>query len=150
MTNGFKLIGISTRTTNKNNQAATELQKLWGNFFAENILERIPNKQSNEIYAIYTDYKSDFTDEYTTIIGVPVSSLNDIPEGLIGREFEAQNFQTFTAKGKMPDAVVETWMDIWKRDKELNRSYTYDLEIYGERSQDKNNPEVDIYIAVKS
>ena len=150
MTNGFKLIGISTRTTNKNNQAATELQKLWGDFFAENILERIPNKQSNEIYAIYTDYKSDFTDEYTTIIGVPVSSLNDIPEGLIGREFEAQNFQTFTAKGKMPDAVVETWMDIWKRDKELNRSYTYDLEIYGERSQDKNNPEVDIYIAVKS
>ncbi|MEO7313952.1 MAG: GyrI-like domain-containing protein [Ginsengibacter sp.] len=150
MTNGFKLIGISTRTTNKNNQAATELQKLWGNFFAENILERIPNKQSNEIYAIYTDYKSDFTDEYTTIIGVPVSSLNDIPEGLIGREFEAQNFQTFTAKGKMPDAVVATWMDIWKRDKELNRSYTYDLEIYGERSQDKNNPEVDIYIAVKS
>jgi predicted transcriptional regulator YdeE len=150
MTNGFKLIGISTRTTNKNNQAATELQKLWGDFFAENILERIPNKQSNEIYAIYTDYKSDFTDEYTTIIGVPVSSLNDIPEGLIGREFEAQNFQTFTAKGKMPDAVVATWMDIWKRDKELNRSYTYDLEIYGERSQDKNNPEVDIYIAVKS
>ena len=113
-------------------------------------MERIPNKQSNEIYAIYTDYKSDFTDEYTTIIGVPVSSLNDIPEGLIGREFEAQNFQTFTAKGKMPDAVVATWMDIWKRDKELNRSYTYDLEIYGERSQDKNNPEVDIYIAVKS
>lgn len=50
----------------------------------------------------------------------------------------------------MPDAVVSTWMDIWKRDKELNRSYTYDLEVYGERSQNKENPEVDIFIAVKS
>ena len=150
MNNGFKLIGISTRTTNKDNQASRDLEKLWGEFFGENILEKIPNKQSTAIYAIYTDYKSDFTDEYTTIIGIPVSSLDDIPEGLIGREFEPQEFQKYIAKGKMPDAVAATWMDIWKRDEELNRSYTYDLEVYGEKSQDKDNPEVDIYIAVKS
>ncbi len=150
MTQGFKLIGISTRTTNKNNQASKDLEKLWRDFFAQNIMEKIPKKKSNEVYAIYTDYKSDFSDEYSTIIGVPVSSLSDIPEGLIGREFEPQNFEKYTAKGKMPDAVIATWVDIWKRDKELNRSYTYDLEVYGEKSQDKDHPEVDIYIAVSS
>lgn len=149
MTKGFKLIGISTRTTNKDNQAAKDLERLWGDFHTNKIMEKIPNKQSNEVYAVYTDYKSDFSDEYTTIIGVPVSSLDDIPEGLIGREFDPQNFRKFIAKGKMPDAVVATWSDIWKRDEELNRSYTYDLEVYGERSQDKDNPEVDIYIGVK-
>ncbi|WP_344848084.1 hypothetical protein [Pedobacter jeongneungensis] len=37
---------------------------------------------------------------------------------MTGRTFEAENFQKLTAKGAMPDAVVNTWMDIWKRDGE--------------------------------
>lgn len=100
MTNGFKIIGISVRTTNQNNQAQQDLGKLWGQFFSENIFEKIPNKISNEILSIYTDYKSDFTEEYTTIIGVPVTSLDEIPEGMTGRELPAEHFQKFTAKGK--------------------------------------------------
>jgi predicted transcriptional regulator YdeE len=37
MTNGFKLIGISVRTTNQNNQVQEDLGKLWGQFSPENI-----------------------------------------------------------------------------------------------------------------
>lgn len=149
MTNGFKIIGISTRTTNKNNQAQDDLGKLWENFFSENIFDKIPNKVSNEIIAIYTDYKSDFTEDYTTIIGVPVSTLNEIPNGLIGREFQAENFEKFTAKGEMPKAVVDVWIDIWQRDKKLNRKYSYDFEVYGAKSQNGKNSEVEIFIATK-
>lgn len=149
MTNGFKIIGISTQTTNKDNKAQQDLSNLWGQFFAESILDKIPNKVSNEILAIYTDYKSDFTEDYTTIIGIPVSTLDEIPKGLIGREFQPDNFQKFTAKGEMPNAVVNTWIDIWNRDKELNRKYTYDFEVYGENSQNGENSEVEIYIATK-
>ncbi|WP_394330373.1 GyrI-like domain-containing protein [Nitritalea halalkaliphila] len=79
---------------------------------------------------MYTDYKGDFTDEYTTIIGVPVSTLDEIPNGLIGREFKSENFQKFTAKGEMPKAVLDTWIDIWQRDSELDRKYSYDFEVY--------------------
>ena len=57
MTNGFKIIGISTRTTNENNQSQQDLGKLWGQFFADNIIAKIPNKISNHILAVYTDYK---------------------------------------------------------------------------------------------
>ena len=149
MTNGFKIIGISTRTTNKNNKAQQDLGQLWGKFYSENIFVKIPNKLSNEVLTIYTDYKSDFTEDYTTIIGIPVSTLDEIPNGLVGREFQAENFQKFTAKGEMPNAVVNTWIDIWKRDKELNRKYSYDFEVYGEKSQNGENSEVDIYIATK-
>ena len=149
MTKGFKIIGISVRTTNKNNQSQQDLEKLWGKFFSENIIEKIPNKVSSNIITIYTDYKSDYTDEYTTIIGIPVSMLDEIPNGLIGREFEEENFQKFTAKGEMPNAVVNTWMDIWQRDKELNRKYTYDFEVYGQNSRNGKNSEVEIYIATK-
>lgn len=99
MKNGFKIIGISTRTTNKENKSQSDLEKLWGRFFSENIFEKIPNKVSNEILSIYTDYKSDYTEEYTTILGVPVSTLDEIPNEMIGREFLEEKFEKFTAKG---------------------------------------------------
>ena len=44
MTNGFKIIGISTRTTNKDNQSKEDLGKLWERFFSEKIIEKVPNK----------------------------------------------------------------------------------------------------------
>lgn len=126
-----------------------DMGKMWERFFQENIIEQIPNKSANDIITIYTDYKGDFTDEYTAIIGLPVSSLEEIPDGLIGRQFEPGNFQKFTAKGAMPQAVVNTWSDIWNQDKELNRIYTYDFEVYAAKSQNGEASEVDIYIAVK-
>ncbi|QNN42603.1 GyrI-like domain-containing protein [Pedobacter roseus] len=149
MTKGFKIIGIATRTTNQNNQSAEDLGKLWSQFYAENIFEKIPDKVSSDIITIYTDYVSNYTEAYTAIIGILVSTLDSVPEGLTGREFEAENFQKFTAKGAMPNAVVNTWINIWQQDKELNRKYTYDLEVYGEKSQDGENAEVDIFIAIK-
>jgi len=147
--NGFKIIGISTRTTNQSNQAQQDLGELWGQFITDNVFANIPNKVSNNIIAIYTDYKSNYTEEYTTIIGVEVSTLDEIPEGLIGREFGAENFTKFTAKGEMPNAVVNTWIEIWNKDGELNRKYSYDLEVYGEKSQNGENSEVEIFIAIK-
>ena len=149
MTNGFKVIGISIRTTNANSQSQQDLGKLWGQFFAENIIAKIPNKISSHILCIYTDYESDYSGEYTTIIGVPVSILEEVPSGLIGREFEADNFRKFVAKGVMTSAVVNTWIDIWQRDKELNRKYSYDFEFYGESSNKGEQSEVEIFVAVK-
>ena len=149
MTNGFKVIGISIRTTNANSQSQQDLGKLWGHFFAENIIEKIPNKISSNILCIYTDYESDFSGEYTTIIGVPVSTLDELPSELIGREFEAGNFEKFVAKGEMTSAVVNTWIDIWQHDKELNRMYSYDFEVYGENSNKGEQSEVEIFVAVK-
>lgn len=149
MKDEFKIIGISSRTTNKNSQALQDLGALWGRFFSEAIAEKVPHKISDEIIAIYTDYQSDYTEEYTTIIGLKVSSLDEIPEGMVGREFPEENFQLFTAKGEMPNAVGETWMEIWNQDSQLNRKYTYDYEVYSAKSQNGENSEVDIFIAVK-
>ena len=146
-TMGLKIIGIAVRTTNKDGQSARDIGELWGQFYSQNLLETIPNKLSNDIYSIYTDYKSDFTDEYTTIIGLQVSRLDTIPSGLIGRQFPTETFEVFTAKGEMPQAIMNTWLDIWQRDNELQRKYTYDFEFYGEKSQNGENSEVQIFIA---
>ena len=145
----FKIIGIEVETTNENGKSATDLGKLWEKFYAENVPGKIPNKKSDEIYSIYTDYESDYTGKYTSIIGLKVNSLDQIPNGLIGREFNGGKYQKFVAKGQMPNAVVESWKEIWTKDNELNRKYTADFEVYGQKSQNGENSEVEIYIATE-
>ena len=66
----MKIIGISVLTTNQNGQAMQDIGNLWKRFFSEQILAKIPNKVSDAIYSIYTDYQKDYTEPYTCIIGV--------------------------------------------------------------------------------
>lgn len=68
---------------------------------------------------------------------------------MVGIEIEGGRYQKFTVQGKMPDAVVEQWQTIWSRDKELNRRYTADFEVYGAKAQDPGQAAVDIFIAVE-
>jgi len=118
-------------------------------FSSENVSSLIPNKIDDDVYSVYTDYKSDYTSDYTTILGYKVSSLDNIPTGLVGREFKAGKYFVFKAKGKRPTAVISKWQEIWDKDKELNRTYAADFEVYGQKSQDPENSEVDIYVATK-
>lgn len=146
----FHIIGISTRTTNQNGQAAKDIETLWGRFWNEEIQKQIPNKVNDEIYAVYTDYESDFTGYYTTIIGLPVSSLENIPQGFIGITIETSSYQKFISKGKMPEAVFNTWLEIWGN-KELNlkRAYKADFTIHGKKYNDGNEAEVETFISIK-
>lgn len=143
----FNLIGISVRTTNQNGQGIKDIGGLWERFFSENILETIPNKTNSEIYALYTDYESDFTEPYTTIIGCKVENLDEIPEGMIGKSLEGGNYLHLTARGDIHQGLVGSkWGEIWNSD--MNRSYTADFEIYGEKAQNPQDAEVDFFIAV--
>ena len=64
----MKIIGIETRTTNQNGQAMKDIGGLWNRFFSENIISKIPKAVNSNVYAIYTDYESDYTGEYTTLL----------------------------------------------------------------------------------
>ncbi len=45
---------------------------------------------------------------YTTIIGMHVHSLENIPEEFIGITIESDNYEKFVSKGKMSDEVAKT------------------------------------------
>lgn len=145
----MKFIGIQVETTNENGKSAQDLGNLWGKFMGENIFSSIPNKASEDIFVIYTDYESDYQGAYTAMIGASVSDLKTVPDGMIGREFPKQVFKKIIAKGEMPLALMQTWQDIWQNDKALNRTYLYDMEIYGANSQKGNNSEVEIWLGVR-
>ncbi|MFD2033584.1 hypothetical protein ACFSKL_02220 [Belliella marina] len=50
--------------------------------------------------------------------------------------------QKFVSKGKMPEAVVKTWTEIWQN-KTLLRAYRADVTAYGKKYYDGDNPEVE-------
>ncbi|AZB10919.1 AraC family transcriptional regulator [Chryseobacterium sp. G0162] len=144
----FKVIGIAVRTTNENEQAAKDIPVLWEKLMQENILEKIPNKIDNTVYSIYTEYEKDHTKPYTTLLGCKVENLDHIPEGMIGKSFEGGNYVKFTAKGNLAEGlVINEWFKIWNMD--LDRMFTADFEMYGEKAQNPADAEIDILIAVE-
>jgi predicted transcriptional regulator YdeE len=144
----FYIIGISVKTTNANNQAATDIGGLWQKFMGENIEANIPNKIGDTVYSVYCRYESDYTAPYTTLLGCKVSSIENVPDGFDCIEIASGNYQLFESKGNlMEGAVYKTWVEIWNTD--LPRAYTTDFEVYDKKSVDPGNAIVDIFIALR-
>ena len=145
----FKVIGIAVRTTNQNGQSAKDIGQLWNKFMTEGIADQIPNKVDASVFSIYTNYEGDHTQPYDTILGCKVDSLDNIPEGFIGQAFEGGTYEKFVSKGDLTQGVVfGTWNEIWNSD--LERAYTADFELYGERAQNPTDAEVDVMVAIKN
>jgi len=144
----FKIIGIKVRTSNANDQSAQDIGQLWQRFQGEGILAQIPNKLEETVFSLYTNYESDHTEAYDTILGCKVDSLETIPPGMVGQSFAGGDYQKIISKGDLTKGVVyETWLDIWQKD--LSRTYTVDFERYGAKAQNPKDAEVEILLAVK-
>ena len=67
---------------------------------------------------------------------------------MIGKTFEEATYTRYIVKGNILQGVVfDEWTKIWNSD--LERAFTADFEVYGEKSLNPENAEVDIFIAVK-
>ena len=143
----FKLIGLKLdhKTTNEGGQSSIDCGNLWQKFEKENFADRIPDKLSDEIYAVYFDYEGDYTKPYSYFIGCKVKINDNTPQGMDNLIIPASSFNKVIAKGKMPDCVANSWKDIWRS--KTDRAYKYDFEIYDERSKDWSNAEVEIFVS---
>ena len=145
----FKVIGIAVRTTNENGQSAQDIGQLWGKFMSEGISEKIPNKVDGNLFSVYTNYEGDHSKPYDTILGCKVNTLDDIPEGMVGQSFEGGTYGIFVSKGDLTKgAVFGTWSEIHNQN--LDRVFTADFELYGERAQNPVDAEVEVYVGIKN
>ncbi|MBN9377750.1 MAG: hypothetical protein BGO14_11700 [Chlamydiales bacterium 38-26] len=141
----LKIIGIVMKTTNANGQSIQDIARFWEKFNDEQIFTKIPNKKNQDILALYTDYEGDETQPYHYMIGCEVTSLDDIPVGMVGKIIPPADYTILKAQGQFPDCLTKTWQTIWKSD--LKRSYRNDFEVY--RTFDPNHADIDVYIGVK-
>ena len=145
----FSIVGLAIKTTNAEGQGAKDIALLWQKFMAEKILEKIPNKADNTIYSIYTDYEGDYTKPYITLLGCKVKNLDEVPEGMVGRLFQGGNYIKTTARGDLSKGlIINEWSRIWNMD--IDRAYTADFEVFGDKAQNPVDAEIDFLIAVKS
>jgi predicted transcriptional regulator YdeE len=151
---GFSVIGISERTTNaKETSGEGVIGKQWARFMQDNLLAQIPHKADSSIIAVITDYASDKDGEYTHLIGARVTSMADVPAGMVVKKVPAGKYAIFTSeKGPVAEVVVATWQRIWAQPKNAsggNRSYKADYEVYDERAIDPQNSQIDVHVGIK-
>lgn len=138
-------IGLELRTNNEECSHAMPAHK--ERFFKENIPAKIPNKLNGHILAVYTDYEGDYSKPYSWILGCEVSSLDDVPAGLVGKIIPKAKYAVFTTQGAFPQGLIAAWQAVWKSN--LSRSYTSDFELYRSNFNPQNNPEIQLYIGIQ-
>jgi predicted transcriptional regulator YdeE len=139
-------IGLELRTSNEECSATMPPHK--ERFFKENIPSKIPHKINGDILALYTDYEGDYTKPYSWILGCEVSSLDEVPEGLVGKVIPDSNYAVFTTQGGFPQGLIAAWQAVWKS--HLHRCYTSDFEVYRSDFDPQKNPQVKVFIAIKN
>jgi predicted transcriptional regulator YdeE len=142
----FYLVGISTRTINNNGQSQNDIGALWTRFISDGLLLQIDSRVSDDIYCVYTDYETDHSGYYTTVLGCKVSSLDDIPQGFTGITIPQGKYRVYYLAGKFPENVQSAWQEIWKS--RVERKYTVDFDLYMANPKNFEETEVKICVSV--
>jgi len=122
------IYGLKVRTTNEKemNPETAQIGALWGGFF-EKIMPSVP--QGTLGYGVYSNYESDALGAFDVLAGTEVA----LPE-LESVTLQAGKYLCFEAKGELPQAVIETWGEIWgyftAADCPHKRAFATDFECY--------------------
>jgi predicted transcriptional regulator YdeE len=143
------LIGMAMKkkTFNAHGQSAIDCGNHWQEFSKQETTSRIPDKLSEDIYAVYYEYEGDHTKPYSYFIGCRVPEHTQTPEGLDSLTIPESTGESIIARGVLPDCVAAAWQEIWKSG--LPRAYGYDFEVYDQRSHDWENAVVEIFLSVR-
>ena len=134
--------GLRVRTTNANemNVETQKIAPLWQEFY-EKILPTL--KEGAKVYAVYHNYESDARGEFDILVGTDILEIKDKINSVT---LEGGQYLMFSAKGELPQAIIDTWQKIWAyfEDESIDerRAYETDFELY------KSASEVEIYIGV--
>lgn len=153
---GMQLVGITVRTNNaaEMNPETAQIGPVYQEFFGQKLQDKILHRKTpGTVFAVYTNYESDFTGDYTFFLGEEVTSFADQAEEFEKLIVASQDYAKFTSEpGQMPKVVIDMWQKIWQMsaaDLGGERTYVADFEVYDEQSADPQNAIVDIYIGIK-
>lgn len=128
------IAGLPLRTSNAT--AFEDIPRHWGAFYAQQVLAQIPDKISDELYAVYTGFDRipQTADDihrlgYTLVIGAAVSSTAHLPSSLTSTLIPAARRAVFAVEPTQPEQVGAKWQEIWLM-QDLQRIFAADYEHY--------------------
>jgi predicted transcriptional regulator YdeE len=124
------IVGIAVRTSLSD--AAKDIPATWERFFREGVLETLPRDPADAcLYAVYTDYQSDFAGPYTMVLGVAVPEDAKVPVGCRRVTVPSGPYATFALEGDPSRIVWSAWQHVngaWPE--RARRRYVADFERY--------------------
>lgn len=143
----FMVIGLPVRTSDKFGKAVIDVGLTWFQFEQKGLHDKIPNRVSENMHIVYTDHEQKYMGEYTAVIGCAVSSLAEIPEGLVGKEVPGGDYIKYSVHGRATEVVAGKWKEIWKQDEATSRIHSTDFDVYnGGYHVNLGDANVDIYV----
>jgi predicted transcriptional regulator YdeE len=134
--------GLQVRTKNADemNPETQKIAPLWGRFFNE-VLPTL--EEGATVYGVYHNYESDAMGEFDVLVGADALAVTEEMKSV---EVQEGKYLMFPVKGELPQAIIDTWMQVWAyfEDPSIDekRAYETDFELY------KSEDEVEIYIGV--
>jgi len=134
--------GVQVRTKNADEMTNEgKIAPLWKRFYTE-VLPTL--KEGATVYGVYHNYESDENGEFDVLVGADALDMTSEMKSL---ELEEGKYLMFPVKGELPQAIIETWGQIWAyfNDPSIDerRAFKTDFELY------KSADEVEIYIGVE-
>jgi predicted transcriptional regulator YdeE len=150
---GFTVVGLAVRTTNQTEDGGNGfIPQMWQRAMQQGALESIPHRADNNITVVYTNYTSDNNADYTYVLGVRVSSVDKVPDGMMTVNVPAGKYAVVESdQGSLPEVLPKVWRRINTMPAaELGgqRAFKADYEIYPE-GFDWQNAQIQIYLGLK-
>jgi len=155
LTDPISILGIQIRTNNASELSGNgQIGPLWTRFFAENLPAQIPKRTSESFFVVYSNYQSDENGDYDYLLGCPVDSIANLPEGMTYAAIATGDYAVFTTEtGPVVEVVQAAWKHIWLRSSEElahKRAFLTDYEVYDHRALNPNNAKVEIHIGLQA
>lgn len=130
-----------------------QINKLWDNFNQRE--NEIPNLKGSYAIGVCMPKHDDLPvkegDTFVYIAGRPVSSLDEVPEGMVAVKLPRRKYAKFTHKGlltNLPHTVNYIW-GTWLPKSEYKHAHSPDFELYDERFDVKTlSGEIDIFVPI--
>ncbi|HEX5235533.1 MAG TPA: GyrI-like domain-containing protein [Silvibacterium sp.] len=150
---GFTVVGVSVRTDNQKEAGGTGLiPQMWQKAMQEGVLENIPHRADNNLTVVYTDYGGTQSGEYTYVLGVRVTSVDKVPQGMVEVNVPAGKYAVVQSeKGPLPEVLPKVWQRISAMTPaELGgqRAFKADYEVYPE-GFNWQDAQIPVYIGLK-
>ena len=124
----IKGLQVRTKNIDEMNPETQKIAPLWGKFFEE----IVPTLNSDaSMYGVYHHYESDAMGEFNVLVGSDVLNEGKDVQSVTLKEGK---YLMFPAKGEMPQAIIDTWGQVWAyfEDPSIDevRAYETDFELY--------------------
>ncbi|MCL1123498.1 GyrI-like domain-containing protein [Shewanella surugensis] len=153
----FSVAGLAVRTKNALELAPStaKISSLWELF---NIRCGSLLSEDANVYGVYTHYESDVSGEFDIIAcadTLTIAQLSndqsvldpDVSATALTVSVESGKYLVFSAKGKMPQTVIQLWGEVWRYFNAYDcghiRNFNTDFEYY------KSDNEVEIAIGIE-